>query len=422
VHAVNLPSRQVGGDYYDVVTVPDGSFLVAIADVAGKGVPAALLSSMLQAALRTQALLGGVPGAILRNVNALVYRSTAVHQFATFFLARVTADGRRDDVRERRAQLAGAAARGTARASGCKCGGTILGIMEDVAMDRGLARALERRRAGVLHDGISEATNADGELYGEERLVDVRRRLPPALNPRAIAMSILREIERHLDRLEAQDDRSWSCCACARRLAVSFPTSTNAIRGRGGVGSGRSPASASVAVHPQPLDELGMARVLRRASRRGVHAQEHQPRGPLLDRGLEPLERLIHVAEARVQRGDPPGGHDARRACGLERFEHAPSPRAVSPRGRGQCARGQTTVRATVPPAGGPPRTGEQPRRTARALRENGRGRCGAVEARVQLDRPAIVEDRLRVLASVVVRVARRGVQDHRTAGPGSPP
>src|SRR5262249_13814579 len=95
VFAVNLPSRQVGGDYYDVVTAPDGSFLVAIADVAGKGVPAALLSSMLQAALRTQAGSIESPATILRNVNSLVYRSTAVHQFATFFLAHVTADGQR---------------------------------------------------------------------------------------------------------------------------------------------------------------------------------------------------------------------------------------------------------------------------------------------------------------------------------------
>jgi len=57
-------------------------------------------------------------------------------------------------------------------------------------------------------DGISEATNVDGELYGEERLVDFVSSLPPALHPEAIAQSILREVERHLGRLEAQDDRT----------------------------------------------------------------------------------------------------------------------------------------------------------------------------------------------------------------------
>ena len=89
-----------------------------------------------------------------------------------------------------------------------KCGGTILGIMEDVVMEEA---AFELAAGDVLvfyTDGISEATNADGELYGEERLVEFLSALPPGLHPEAIAQSILREIERHLGRLEAQDDRT----------------------------------------------------------------------------------------------------------------------------------------------------------------------------------------------------------------------
>src|SRR5262245_28358659 len=207
VYAVNLPSRQVGGDYYDVVTAPDGSFLVAIADVAGKGVPAALLSSMLQAALRTQATSVGSPAAILRNVNSLVYRSTAVHQFATFFLAHVTADGKRMTYCNAGHNWPVLLRRNGER-QWLKCGGTILGIMEDVAMEEA---GLELAPGDVLvfyTDGISEATNVDGELYGEERLVEFVSSLPPALHPEAIAQSILREVERHLGRLEAQDDRT----------------------------------------------------------------------------------------------------------------------------------------------------------------------------------------------------------------------
>ena len=207
VYAVNLPSRQVGGDYYDVVGAPDGSFLVAIADVAGKGVPAALLSSMLQAAIRTQARSVESPAAILRNVNALVYRSTAVHQFATFFLAHVSADGRRMTYCNAGHNWPALLRRNGER-EWLKCGGTILGIMEDVAMEEA---AFDLHAGDVLvfyTDGISEATNVDGELYGEERLVEFVSGLPPALHPEAIAQAILREVERHLGRLEAQDDRT----------------------------------------------------------------------------------------------------------------------------------------------------------------------------------------------------------------------
>jgi sigma-B regulation protein RsbU (phosphoserine phosphatase) len=207
VYAVNLPSRQVGGDYYDVVTAPDGSFLVAIADVAGKGVPAALLSSMLQAALRTQAPSVSSPAAILRNVNTLVYRSTAVHQFATFFLAHVTTDGKRMTYCNAGHNWPVLLRRNGER-QWLKCGGTILGIMEDVAMEEA---AFDLAPGDVLvfyTDGISEATNVDGELYGEERLVEFVSSLPPSLHPEAIAQGILREVERHLGRLEAQDDRT----------------------------------------------------------------------------------------------------------------------------------------------------------------------------------------------------------------------
>src|SRR5256885_500310 len=207
VHAVNLPSRQVGGDYYDVVPVPDGSFLVAIADVAGKGVPAALLSSMLQAALRTQAGSVQSPATILRNINELVYRSTAVHQFATFFLARISPDGRRM-VYCNAGHNWPVLLRRNGEREWLKCGGTILGIMEDLEMEE---ESLELGASDLLifyTDGISEATNVDGELYGEERLADFVAGLPPALNPEAISVSILREVERHLGRLEAQDDRT----------------------------------------------------------------------------------------------------------------------------------------------------------------------------------------------------------------------
>ena len=207
VYAINLPSRQVGGDYYDVVTAPDGSFLVAIADVAGKGVPAALLSSMLQAALRTQASSVHSPAEILRNVNSLVYRSTAVHQFATFFLAHVSADGRRMTYCNAGHNWPVLLRRNGER-EWLKCGGTILGIMENVAMEEA---AFELSPGDVLvfyTDGISEATNVDGELYGEERLVEFISSLPPSLHPEAIAQGILREVERHLGRLEAQDDRT----------------------------------------------------------------------------------------------------------------------------------------------------------------------------------------------------------------------
>lgn len=233
VHGINLPSRQVGGDYLDVVPTPDGSFLLAIADVAGKGVPAALLSSMLQAALRTQALSVTSPADILRNVNALVYRSTALHQFATFFLARVAADGRTVTYAN-----AGHNWPLLVRADGShewlKDGGTLLGILEDLPMPEGGVTLGPGDRLVLYTDGISEATNEDGELFGEERLLACVQALSVTSNPEAITASLLREVEAHLGRLEAQDDRTLLVLRvhdAARVVAQASPATEGVVVG-----------------------------------------------------------------------------------------------------------------------------------------------------------------------------------------------
>jgi serine phosphatase RsbU (regulator of sigma subunit) len=218
VHAVNLPSRQVGGDYYDVVSCEDGSFLVAIADVAGKGVPAALLSSMLQASLRTQASGTTPVDAILRNVNALVYRSTATQQFASFFLARVHENGRRLTYCN-----AGHNWPVLMRANGevlrLEQGGLLLGIVEDVPLEHATV-TLESGDVLVLYtDGISEATNADGELFGESRVAEFVQSLGRPPVAREIGEKLLAEVERHLGGVEAQDDRTLVVLCVGDELA-----------------------------------------------------------------------------------------------------------------------------------------------------------------------------------------------------------
>jgi serine phosphatase RsbU (regulator of sigma subunit) len=207
VHAVNLPSRQVGGDYYDVVPCSDGSFFLAIADVAGKGVPAALMSSMLQAALRTQAQSTTSVSTILRNVNALVYRSTAVHQFATFFLAHVHEGGRKITYCN-----AGHNYPVLVRARGetllLETGGLILGIIEDITLEHATVE-LEAEDVLVLYtDGISEATNGEGEMFGDERVVEFVRSLPRTTAAREVGERLLAEVDRHLGSTEPQDDRT----------------------------------------------------------------------------------------------------------------------------------------------------------------------------------------------------------------------
>jgi serine phosphatase RsbU (regulator of sigma subunit) len=205
VHALSIPSKQVGGDFYDVVPIGNGSYLIAIADVSGKGVPAALLSSMLQASLRTQAeSVGSLPD-ILRNINALMYRSTEIQQFATFFLGRV-------DCSPSRLAFSNAGHNWPIlmRANGEKLflerGGTLLGIMEGVRFEEGHAPLHPGDRVVLYTDGISEATNAAGEQFGEERLVNFVQSLPRDMSARRVAEQILESLREFLGPVEPQDD------------------------------------------------------------------------------------------------------------------------------------------------------------------------------------------------------------------------
>lgn len=205
VHALNIPSKEVGGDFYDLVPADDGAFLLAIADVAGKGVPAALLSSMLQASLRTQAGSIASVGEILRNINSLVYRAAAVHQFATFFIARVEHDSLRMTFSNAGHNFP-VVIRRDREPMFLERGGTVLGIADRTPYEED-ALGLEAGDLVVLHtDGISEAENRHGELYSDERLYALVRGLPHHLSAREVSDRIFEALREFMDGEEARDD------------------------------------------------------------------------------------------------------------------------------------------------------------------------------------------------------------------------
>ena len=205
VHAVNVSSKQVSGDFYDVVPAGPDAFLLAIADVAGKGVPAALLSSMLQASLRTQA--GAIPSvaAILKNINTLVYRSTAVHQFATFFLARIEEDTLRLAYSNAGHNYPVVFRRSGERVT-LERGGTVVGILESAEFEEGNLVLEPGDRVVFYTDGINEAANESGELFGEERLCRLVASLPAQLSASETTERILDGVRGFLDGTEAGDD------------------------------------------------------------------------------------------------------------------------------------------------------------------------------------------------------------------------
>lgn len=88
--ALSVPCYEVGGDYFDFIELPDGDIGLAIGDVSGKGVSAALIMSSVQAALRVAAPIEDDLARLVQRLNALIYRSARGRKYATFFFGRYT--------------------------------------------------------------------------------------------------------------------------------------------------------------------------------------------------------------------------------------------------------------------------------------------------------------------------------------------
>lgn len=205
VHAVYRPARHVGGDFYDVVPAGDGSYLMAIADVSGKGMPAALLSAMLQAALRTQSSPTASLPEILRNINTLLFRSTAIQQFATFFLARLDGPTLKLTFSNAGHNWPVILRKDSPRIF-LEKGGTILGILEDTDFEQSEVMLHAGDIAILYTDGVNEAQNPLGQLFGEERIYEAVEALPRDLCARDVADRLLESLAEFLEGAEPQDD------------------------------------------------------------------------------------------------------------------------------------------------------------------------------------------------------------------------
>ena len=168
------PANQVGGDYYDYIELPGGRLAVVLADVSGKGVSAALLMAKLSGEVRFCLASEPTPAAAMNRINASFSRSGWEDRFVTFVLAVLDPPAARGDHRQRRAHAAAAAARqGERRSDRRRRSRPAAGRRRRLPTTRSTRAPLAPGDfLTMFTDGISEAMNAEGELYGLERLRD----------------------------------------------------------------------------------------------------------------------------------------------------------------------------------------------------------------------------------------------------------
>jgi sigma-B regulation protein RsbU (phosphoserine phosphatase) len=199
------PASGYGGDCYDVIPYDDGAVGLSIADVAGKGLPAALLMSNFQAAVRAFASSRTPPRELCANVNRLLCGHMISGRFVTCCYARLAANGRSLSY-SNAGHNPPLLVRRDGSVDRLTAGGTILGVFGDAAYDE-RALALERGdRLVFFTDGITEACSPLDEEYGEARLLSAAARAS-GLAPVALVEAIFEEALAFSDG-RLQDDAS----------------------------------------------------------------------------------------------------------------------------------------------------------------------------------------------------------------------
>jgi phosphoserine phosphatase RsbU/P len=174
VAALWTPASGIGGDCYDVLKFSPDRLALSIADVVGKGLPAALLMSNLQAAVRAFATATAEPHGVCTSVNRLLCRNIASGKFVTFCYAVV-------DTSARTVSYANAGhfppilLHADGRVERLAPTGLVLGVAADWTYSTGTARIGAGDRLVCFTDGITEANSPAGDEFGEDRLIDMVR-------------------------------------------------------------------------------------------------------------------------------------------------------------------------------------------------------------------------------------------------------
>ncbi len=205
IAAICIPANEVGGDFYDFIPISDNKLGLTIADVSGKSVPAALFMALSRAIVRSSAIRGADAVSVIRTANTLITEDSRSGMFVTLFYAVL-------EKNERTLTYVNAGHNppvllnhrtGEIRMLNSK--GIALGAMDGSEFEE-VALSLESGTTIVFYtDGVTEASNMAGELFGEERLYDIIKS-HGTLTAKNLIEAIQTEIEAYCNGAQQADD------------------------------------------------------------------------------------------------------------------------------------------------------------------------------------------------------------------------
>jgi serine phosphatase RsbU (regulator of sigma subunit) len=204
IHAFNNPTRYVGGDFYDFLQLSSGEWMGVLADVSGKGMSAALLSSMVLGALSMEFRSGTKPHEVLNRVNQLLCEKSLPFQFVTLFLFLLSPNGIGQFISagHNPAYLFRSA---TGKVDQLDSDAYFLGMFDFASYQ---SRALHLNKGDILvvySDGLTDAQNRQEEMFGEERLLNIIQQEAPS-GSHAVEQKLLNAIEEFTQGMPQTDD------------------------------------------------------------------------------------------------------------------------------------------------------------------------------------------------------------------------
>jgi sigma-B regulation protein RsbU (phosphoserine phosphatase) len=207
LEAVCKAARMVSGDYYDFIQLNPTTLAIAVADISGKGISAALLMASLQAALRSLLLAPGSAslstGELVARLNNHLVRNTGDDRFATFFIAIYDSSSR--ILRYTNAGHLPAFCICDGAAVALEEGGMVLGVVEDYVYEEGKHLVPKHATLVGYSDGLIEPENVYGEEFGIHRLREAAIRLQSG-SPRAVALGLMQAADEWAGTPEQADD------------------------------------------------------------------------------------------------------------------------------------------------------------------------------------------------------------------------
>ncbi len=207
IEAICKAAREVSGDYYDFIQLSPTHLAIAIADISGKGISAALLMASLQAALRSQVLVAGSEtmstAELVSRLNKHLVRNTADDRFATFFIA--VYDSATRTLRYTNAGHLPSFLICKDSARHLDKGGMVLGVMEDYCYEEGAVVVAPDSLLVGYSDGLVEPENVYGEEFGIRRLQQAAVAVQGAA-PQSVAESLMTAAEEWAGTPEQADD------------------------------------------------------------------------------------------------------------------------------------------------------------------------------------------------------------------------